>query len=140
MPEYVLTIGGQAVSPSQTFDVLNPLDESIVARCPRATTEHVDLAVRAARQALPKWAAMPAEGRVARLLDMAGLIERNHAELATLVTREQGKPQSGPGANLEVGGAAVWTRTTAGLSLAEDVIQDDANARIVARRKPVGVV
>jgi acyl-CoA reductase-like NAD-dependent aldehyde dehydrogenase len=140
MADYVLTIGGKAVPTPQTFDVVNPLDESLVARCPSGTTEHVDMAVRAARQALPGWSATPDAERVAKLMAIADLIEKNHAELAQLVTREQGKPQSGPGANLEVGGAAVWTRTTAGLSLPEEVIQDDANARIVLRRKPVGVV
>jgi acyl-CoA reductase-like NAD-dependent aldehyde dehydrogenase len=140
MADYVLTIGGKAVPTSQTFDVLNPLDESLVARCPSGTTEHVDSAVRAAREALPGWSATPDAERVAKLMAIADLIEKNHAELSTLVTREQGKPQSGPGANLEVGGAAVWTRATAGLSLPEEVIQDDASARIVLRRKPVGVV
>ena len=56
------------------------------------------------------------------------------------MTREQGKTQSGPGANLEVGGAAAWTRVTAGLKLPEETIQDDAAGKIVVRRKPVGVV
>jgi acyl-CoA reductase-like NAD-dependent aldehyde dehydrogenase len=140
MADYVLTIGGKAASTSQTFDVLNPLDESLVARCPSGTTEHVDRAVRAAREALPGWSATPDAERVAKLMAIADLIEKHHAELSTLVTREQGKPQSGPGANLEVGGAAVWTRATASLSLPEEVIQDDAKARIVLRRKPVGVV
>jgi acyl-CoA reductase-like NAD-dependent aldehyde dehydrogenase len=140
MADYVLTIGGKAVPTTETFDVVNPFDESLVARCPSSTTEHVDMAVRAARQALPGWSATPDSERVAKLMAIADLIEKNHAELAQLVTREQGKPQSGPGANLEVGGAAVWTRTTAGLSLPEETIQDDADARIVLRRKPVGVV
>jgi acyl-CoA reductase-like NAD-dependent aldehyde dehydrogenase len=140
MADYVLTIGGKAAPTPQTFDVVNPFDESLVARCPNGTTEHVDMAVRAARQALPGWSATPDSERVAKLMAIADLIEKNHAELAQLVTREQGKPQSGPGANLEVGGAAVWTRTTAALALPEEVIQDDADARIVLRRKPVGVV
>jgi acyl-CoA reductase-like NAD-dependent aldehyde dehydrogenase len=140
MTDYVLTIGGKAVPTSQTFDVVNPLDESLVARCPKGTPEHVDMAVKAARAAFPGWSATPDAERVAKLMAIADLIEKNHADLAQLITREQGKPQSGPGANLEVGGAAVWTRVTAGLSLPEEVIQDDAAAKIVLRRKPVGVV
>src|SRR5262245_33130189 len=102
MREYVLTIGGQAIATPQTFEVFNPLDESLVARAPSATTEHVDRAVRSAREALPKWAATPDAERAAKLLEIAARIEAHHAELATLVTREQGKPMSGPGANLEV--------------------------------------
>ena len=37
-------------------------------------------------------------------------------------------------------GAAGWTRVTAGLSLPEETIQDDAKQKIVMHRKPVGVV
>jgi acyl-CoA reductase-like NAD-dependent aldehyde dehydrogenase len=73
-------------------------------------------------------------------MEIASLFVKHHAELASLVTREQGKPQSGPGANFEVGGAAVWTRATASLSLPQEVIQDDGSARITVTRKPVGVV
>ena len=39
-----------------------------------------------------------------------------------------------------MGGAAAWTRVTAGLSLPEEMIQDDKTGQIVVRRKPVGVV
>ena len=73
-------------------------------------------------------------------MQIADLIEKHHQELSVLVTREQGKSQSGPGANLEVGGAAAWTRAAASLSLPDEVIQDDAGSRIIVRRKPVGVV
>src|SRR5262245_14581005 len=98
-----------------TFDVINPVDESLVGHCPEATAAHVDEAVRAARNALPGWSAERDATRSERLMEIASLIEKHHAELSSLVTREQGKPQSGPGANFEVGGAAVWTRATAAL-------------------------
>ena len=137
---YVLTIGGRAAATSSFFDVLNPLDESVVGRCPEANGALVDEAVKAASAAFPAWSTLPDAERVKRLLEIADRIESHHSELATLVTKEQGKPQSGPGANLEVGGAAAWTRATASLSLPEEVIQDDDKGRIVVTRKPVGVV
>lgn len=140
MSTYAMTIGGKAVAAPREFDVLNPFDESLAGRCPEGTVELVDRAVQCARAALPTWSATSDAERVAKLMEIASLIERHHEELATLVTREQGKPQSGPGANLEVGGSTVWTRATASLTLPEEVIQDDSTARIVLRRKPVGVV
>lgn len=140
MAPYALTIGGKATTAPRTFDVLNPADESIVAKCPEATTELVDLAVKAAREALPKWSATPDSERAAKLMAIADLIEKHHQELSEIITREQGKSQSGPGANFEVGGAVAWTRVTASLTLPEEVIQDDKNGRIVMHRKPVGVV
>jgi acyl-CoA reductase-like NAD-dependent aldehyde dehydrogenase len=140
MSDYALTIGGKAVTTAKTFDVLNPADETVVAACPEGTPALVDEAVSSARRALSSWAALPDSERVSKLLAIADVIEKHHAELSELVTREQGKTQSGPGANLEVGGAAAWTRATAGLSIVEETIQDDKNGKIVLRRKPVGVV
>jgi acyl-CoA reductase-like NAD-dependent aldehyde dehydrogenase len=140
MSPYTLTIGGKATPTASTFDVLNPADETVVAQCPEGTVALVDLAVASAREALPKWSALPDSERVAKLVAIADLIEKNHPALSELVTREQGKSQSGPGANLEIGGAAAWTRVTASLSLPEEVIQDDKAGKIVLHRKPVGVV
>jgi acyl-CoA reductase-like NAD-dependent aldehyde dehydrogenase len=137
---YVLTIGGKAAATTGTFNVLNPADETVVAACPEGTAAWVDEAVSSARRAFAPWAALPDTERAAKLLAIADLIEKHHAELAELVTREQGKTQSGPGANLEVGGAAAWTRVTAGLSLPQEIIQDDKSGKIVLNRKPVGVV
>jgi acyl-CoA reductase-like NAD-dependent aldehyde dehydrogenase len=140
MTAFSLTIGGKATATGRTFNVLNPADESVVAACPEGTVELVDQAVASARAAFKPWAALPDTERVSKLLAVADLIEKHHQELSQLITREQGKTQSGPGANLEVGGAAAWTRATAGLSLSEETIQDDKTGQIVMRRKPVGVV
>jgi acyl-CoA reductase-like NAD-dependent aldehyde dehydrogenase len=140
MSAYALTIGGRAAAVASTFDVLNPADGTVITACPQGTPALVDAAVESARGALAAWSALPDAERVAKLMAVADLIEKNHAALSELVTREQGKTQSGPGANLEVGGAAAWTRVTAGLSLPEETIQDDAKQKIVVRRKPVGVV
>src|SRR5271170_6096737 len=140
MPSYTLTIGGRSVSTAKTFDVLNPADGSVVAACPEATVSDVDAAVAAARSAFATWSALADAERVAKITAIADLIEKHHQELSELITREQGKTQSGPGANLEVGGAVAWTRVTAGLSIAEETIQDDKSGKIVLRRKPVGVV
>ena len=140
MSSFALTIGGKAVTTTRQIDVLNPFDESIAGRCPEATIEHLDQAVRAAREALPGWSSTPDAQRAAKLMDIGELIERHQAELSRLITLEQGKPQSGPGANFEVAGACAWTRATASLSLPDETIQNDDVARIVIRRKPVGVV
>src|ERR1700722_16658344 len=140
MSAFTLTIDGKPTTTGATFDVVNPADESVVAACPRGNTQLIDTAVAAARRAFPKWSAVPDSERVAKLNAVADLVEKHHKELAELVTREQGKTQSGPGANLELGGAVAWTRVTAGLSIPEETIQDDKSGKIVLHRKPVGVV
>jgi acyl-CoA reductase-like NAD-dependent aldehyde dehydrogenase len=140
MLNYTLTIDGRPVSTDSRFEVLNPADGSVVASCPAATTDDVDAAVTAARRAFPAWSATTDAERTKKLKLVADLIEKHHQELSELVTREQGKTQSGPGANLEVGGAVAWTRVTADLALPEQTIQDDGSGKITVRRKPVGVV
>jgi acyl-CoA reductase-like NAD-dependent aldehyde dehydrogenase len=140
MTGFALTIGGKAAVTRSTFNVLNPADESVVAACPEGTVELVDQAVASARAAFKPWSAIADAERVSKLLAIADLIETHHPELSQLITLEQGKTQSGPGANLEVGGAAAWTRATASLNLPEETIQDDKTGKIVMRRKPVGVV
>jgi acyl-CoA reductase-like NAD-dependent aldehyde dehydrogenase len=139
MSKYSLYIGGKPVVTEKSFNVINPADESIVAACPEASPAQVDAAVAAARKAQPAWAALPDEERVAKLHAIADLIKANGKELAELLTREQGKTQSGLGANFEVGGAEAWTRVTAGLSLPVETIADD-RSKISVLRKPVGVV
>jgi acyl-CoA reductase-like NAD-dependent aldehyde dehydrogenase len=100
MTAFSLTIGGKAAVTRKTFNVLNPADESVVAACPEGTTELVDEAVSSARAALASWAATADSERAGKLLAIADLIEKHHQELSRLITREQGKTQSGPGANL----------------------------------------
>jgi acyl-CoA reductase-like NAD-dependent aldehyde dehydrogenase len=140
MTSYTLTIDGRAVSTPTTFDVLNPADGSVVAACPEATVRDVDAAVAAARSAFPTWSALGDAERVAKITAIADLIERHHQELSELITREQGKTQSGLGANFELGGAVAWSRVTAGLALPEETIQDNAAGKITVHRKPLGVV
>ncbi len=140
MAAYVLTINGAAQNTADTFDVVNPADGTVLAKCPQGTPALADAAVASARRALPLWSAVPDAERAAKLLEVATLIERHHAELSELVTREQGKTQSGPGANYEVGGAVAWTRVTSGLTIPQETIQSDEKGSIVIERKPVGVV
>ncbi|MEH6517125.1 MAG: aldehyde dehydrogenase family protein [Halioglobus sp.] len=140
MSEFSLVVDGQLVRPNETFSVINPADETVVAECPKGNVDLLNQAVVAARKAQPAWAALPDEERVKKLHLIADLIQQNHEELSLLMTREQGKCQSGLGANMEIGGCEGWTRVTAGLELPVEVIQDDDTGRIEMHRKPVGVV
>jgi acyl-CoA reductase-like NAD-dependent aldehyde dehydrogenase len=104
MTEYALIINGEKVVPNETFDVINPATGEVFAACPKAGVEQLDQAVAAARKALPGWSALADEKRVEYLQQIAGVIENNMAELSQLITLEQGKTQSGPGANFELHG------------------------------------
>jgi acyl-CoA reductase-like NAD-dependent aldehyde dehydrogenase len=143
MTDFKIIIDGQQVSTPETFPVINPATEEVVAQCPQATAEHVDQAVAAARRAFPAWSATSDSERAAAVNAIADAIEANAAELSRLLTLEQGKPGggfAGMGAGWEVGGTVAWCRATAALELPVEVIQDNDEARIEVHRKPLGVV
>lgn len=137
---YSLIIDGKAVKTSGSFDVINPATGDVLAACPQGTVADLDRAVAAAKHAFPGWAAKPDADRQEALGKIADLIETNQAELAELITAEQGKPQVGPGAPFEVGGCVAWTRVTQGLSTKAEVLIDSDEERVELIREPVGVV
>ena len=86
-------IGGEAVeSREKPLVDRSPIDTSFVlGHFASATAEHVDRAVRAARQAQPAWARLAWRDRVTLLQRAAGLIRERKYELAALMSLEVGK-------------------------------------------------
>ncbi|EDY59481.1 MULTISPECIES: aldehyde dehydrogenase family protein [Streptomyces] len=74
------------------IEVVNPADEQVIARVPAGTAEDVDLAVRAARAALPAWAATAPAERSARLAALRDVLAARKDEIAETVTAELGSP------------------------------------------------
>ncbi|GGW69270.1 aldehyde dehydrogenase family protein [Streptomyces griseoloalbus] len=74
------------------IEVVNPADEQVIATVPAGTAEDVDAAVRAARAALPAWAATPPAERAARLAALRDVLAARQDEIAETVTAELGSP------------------------------------------------
>jgi acyl-CoA reductase-like NAD-dependent aldehyde dehydrogenase len=74
--------------------VINPATEEVIAELDAAGPEDVDGAVAAATAALPGWRAVVPSDRARLLRRLATLVEENGEELATLETRNVGKPIS----------------------------------------------
>ncbi|MFD3628243.1 aldehyde dehydrogenase family protein [Streptomyces sp. NPDC058698] len=74
------------------IEVVNPADEQVIATVPAGTAEDVDAAVRAARAALPAWAATPPAERAARLTALRDALLARQDEIAATVTAELGSP------------------------------------------------
>ena len=72
--------------------VYNPADGSPLATVPAAGAEDVDLAVRAARAALPGWSAVPPARRAELLGRVHELLQERQEEIAQTVTAELGAP------------------------------------------------
>ncbi|MFI9472017.1 aldehyde dehydrogenase family protein [Streptomyces sp. NPDC052492] len=75
------------------IEVVNPADEQVIATVPAGTVEDVDAAVRAARAALPGWAATPPAERAARLTALRDQLHARRDEIAATVTAELGAPE-----------------------------------------------
>lgn len=146
-----MIIGGQPVEQSQgeRIPVYNPATGQVIAQQPEAGVQGVDLAVKAAHQALTEseWATMLPAQRERLLLKLADLLEANADEMAQLETANNGKLLS-ISYGLEVYSGAQWLRYMAGW--ATKVSGDVLNVSIpfppktgyhaYTRLEPVGVV
>ncbi|MFD0342758.1 aldehyde dehydrogenase family protein [Streptomyces sp. NPDC127117] len=75
-----------------TIAVVNPADEQVIAEVPAGGAQDVDAAVRAARAALPAWAATAPAGRAARIAALRDVLVARKDEIAETVTAELGAP------------------------------------------------
>lgn len=89
-------IDGQYVTAQsgQTFDVLNPATEEVIAKVSQADESDIDLAVQAARKAFDEgqWTKMEAAERSRIIYKFADLLEEHREELAQLEALDNGKP------------------------------------------------
>ena len=136
MPSFTMTIGGRPRT-GETFEVYDPATDEVVDVAPECTSEQLDEAMSAAAAAFPVWRP-DATARCEALGLAADVLEGHAAELAALVTSEQGKPLADSRA--EVGGAIARFRYAATLKIEPQVLQDDDVATATLERRPVGVV
>jgi aminomuconate-semialdehyde/2-hydroxymuconate-6-semialdehyde dehydrogenase len=87
-------IGGAFVPPAaeRYFDDIQPATGERIAEVPDSGAEDVSRAVDAAASAFPAWSRTPAEQRSRLLMRLADLIEARAEELASLESRDNGKP------------------------------------------------
>ena len=89
----ILIAGEQLDSESkQTTEVRNPATGEVVDAVPKGTANDIRRAIDAAGSALKKWSQMAPSKRGAILLHAGRMILEQEKELATLLTKEQGKP------------------------------------------------
>ena len=138
MGDYKLLIDGALVDGDAEMDVINPATEAVLARCPRASQAQLDAAVAAAQRAFPAWRDTPIAERKAKLNAIADVIQANAADLARLLTQEQGKPIGD--ATGEAYGAAAFFRYFTMLDLPVKVLDDSDARKVEVHRRPLGVI
>jgi acyl-CoA reductase-like NAD-dependent aldehyde dehydrogenase len=125
-----MTIAGDSVPTGETFGVRNPATGEVFAQAPECSREQLDAAFDAAHKAGRDWKSDEAARRAA-LLKVADVLLASTAELAPVLTAEQGKPLGDAG--IEVFAAAIWCQYFANLETPPQIIQEVV-------RRPLGVV
>ncbi len=72
-------------------DVVNPATMKFIAKVPRSNAEDVDMAVRAAVEAFPRWRRTTPLARSRYLFRLKELMEENFEEISRIGTMEHGK-------------------------------------------------
>jgi acyl-CoA reductase-like NAD-dependent aldehyde dehydrogenase len=136
--DFSLLIDGKLEGSAEHLDVINPALGAVFARCPAATREHLDKAVRAARAAFPAWRARSFAERAALVKKMSQRLRDEQNALAELLTREQGKPLSQSVAEIDRG--AAQSDGMVGIEIRPEVLIDDKEKHIELHYRPLGVV
>ncbi len=135
--DFSLLIDGELASPGERLDVVNPATGAVFAQCPAAGRAELERAVAAARRAFPEWSARTFEDRTLFIKQMAAILRANQERLGELLTREQGKPLGQ--ARDEIARAASQSEGLTRISIASELITDDAERRVELRYVPLGV-
>jgi len=142
MKEFNQFINGKFVKSTSTkvMEVLNPCTEEVLTTIPKGSVEDANLALEAAKEAQPAWAALPAIQRASFLHKMAAVIRENRVFLAETLAKEQAKVIGLAQVEIDVTADyfdynAGWARRIEG-----EIIQSDReNEHIYLHKAPIGV-
>lgn len=144
MNEFIRTgsfVNGEWLTGSQTFEVFNKATGQSIASVHNADCRAVDGAIDAANLALPAWSSKTANERSALLRAWFDLLMQYQAELAELLTLEQGKPISEANGEVAYGAKYIeWFAEEAKRLYGVTIPSQGESQRIIALRQPVGVV
>lgn len=131
-------IDGQWVKPDgqDSWQVVNPATEAVIAQVPMGSAADVDRAVRAARKAFGPWSRTKAAERAAIITRIAELMKAREDDLADAISQSMGCPRHiAPG--LQVKGPTSAMASFAQQAYRMEETREAGNSLIV--REPVGV-
>jgi succinate-semialdehyde dehydrogenase/glutarate-semialdehyde dehydrogenase len=135
-------IGGKWVgaSSNETVEVKNPATDELIARIPHGGAVETRAALDAAHAAFPGWSALTANERAKLLRQLFDRTLADQERLATLLTREQGKPLAEAKGEIAYAASFLESAAEEGKRIFGEMIPaSNSNQRIWALRQPVGV-
>ena len=122
-------------------DVLNPATGDTIASIADLGAGETSRAIAAAEAALPAWRAKTAKDRANILRRWFNLIMANQADLARILTAEQGKPLSEAAGEIAYGASYIeWFAEEAKRIYGDIIAPPSDDQRLFVVKQPVGVV
>jgi succinate-semialdehyde dehydrogenase/glutarate-semialdehyde dehydrogenase len=124
------------------FDAVSPSTDTVIASVPEGTRGDVQRAIDAANRAWPAWAALSAFDRAYAMRRIGAAIEARREELATTLTRDQGKPLRAEARDEVEELIRYFYLASEDATRAEGLLPPsvDADKRVLLQRVPRGVV
>jgi acyl-CoA reductase-like NAD-dependent aldehyde dehydrogenase len=143
--EYLLPIGGESIRTAISDTIRLPYDGSPIAIVAQGDPALIARAAAAARQAVSVWGRWSNFERAELLDRIAVLVRRDHAELATLICHETGKPISEARSEVDRSLQTLLASSIAARELHGEVIPIDgapagAGRMAMTIRQPLGVI
>jgi len=124
-----------------TFEVLNPFDNSLLASISDCGQSETRKAIEAAQEAFGIWKKYSADQRSKLLRKWFDLQIENIEDLATILTYEQGKPYEEAVGEIKYGASFVeWFSEEARRVYGDVIPGHESNKRIIILKQPIGVV
>lgn len=141
MSENGLYLDGQWQKRSAEFPVYNPATGEQIASVANASRDDVDAAIGSAYKAFPEWSTSTAHYRSAILYRAWQLMLERKAELARLMSREQGKPLRAALNEVQYGADfLLWFAEEAKRNYGETIPSARPDQRFLVQYQAVGVV
>ena len=133
-------IDGNWVSGGKLAPVHNPATGEVIAQISQFGAAETRQAVEAAERAMKDWAAKTAKERSTVLRRFAGLMMEHQADLARIMTAEQGKPLAESMGEIVYGASFFeWFAEEAKRAYGDTIPGFTADRRLVVIKQPVGV-
>ncbi|MFJ7283684.1 NAD-dependent succinate-semialdehyde dehydrogenase [Pseudomonas sp. NPDC099000] len=134
-------IDGQWSSAGSTYPVFNPANGELITDVQKAGAEETNRAIDAANRALPAWRKLTAKERSQKLKRWSELMLSNQKDLATLLSREQGKPLAeAMGEVVYAASFLEWFAEEAKRAYGDVIPSHKTDARIIVVKEAIGVV
>lgn len=135
-------IGGEWVraADGHSFEVTDPADGSVITAVVDLSRDDAERAISAAHAAFPGWRARSAKDRGRLLRRWFDLVEAHADELATILSREQGKPFTEARDEILYGASFIEWFAEEARRVYGDVVPTPKHGReIVVLKEPIGV-